>query len=254
MCTLSYDGTNFSGFQIQPNNRTVQGEMESALKRMHKGRDIRILSSGRTDKGVHAIKQVIHFETDLDLETASWKKALNVLLPDDMMLNEVDNVPNTFHARFDAKEKEYRYFVLNQSKEDIFQRHYTYFDPADFDIKKMQQACEKFIGTHDFTSFCSAKTTVKGDKVRTLYDVKCEVQEDMIVFILRGNGFLYHMVRIIVSMLLDIGKGKIEIEEIDRMFAKKDRRVAGATIPPQGLYLWDVIYDMKRDRNKEDND
>lgn len=242
MCTLSYDGTNFSGFQIQPNKRTVQREIEAALERMHKGIAIRIQSSGRTDKGVHAKKQVIHFETELYIEPTRWKKALNVLLPDDIMIHDVHVVPNTFHARFDAKEKEYRYFVLNRSERDLFQRNFTHFDGATFDIEKMQQACQKFVGTHDFTSFCSARATIKGDRVRTLYEVSCERDGDMIVLILRGNGFLYHMVRIIVGVLLDIGKGKLEVEAIDQLFAEKDRQAVGVTIPPEGLYLWNVRY------------
>jgi len=254
MCTLSYDGTNFSGFQIQPNHRTVQGEIEDALKRMHKGERIRIQSSGRTDKGVHAKKQVIHFETPLYLRPPKWKKALNVLLPKDIKLNEVFFVPPTFHARFDAIEKEYRYFVLNRAERDIFQQNYTYFDSSTFEVEKMQRACQKFVGTHDFTSFCSARATVKGSKVRTLYAVNCEAHGDKIIFSLRGNGFLYHMVRIIVSVLLDIGKGKLELEEVDRIFAEKDRRTAGTTIPPQGLFLWDVHYDLHKEKIIDIND
>lgn len=242
-CTISYDGTNFSGFQIQPNKRTIQAEIEAALQRMHKGEHIRIQSSGRTDKGVHARWQVIHFETMLDIPPANWKKALNTLLPRDIAIRQVEVVPATFHARFDAIEKEYRYFVLNTDEPDVFKRNYTYFDTAYIDVEKMQEACKIFEGTHDFTSFCSAKATVKGSKVRTLHEVQCKKEEDTIEFILRGNGFLYHMARIIVSVLLDVGKGIINIEDIDQMFARKDREYVGMTIPPEGLYLWNVIYE-----------
>lgn len=242
-CTISYDGTNFSGFQIQPRKRTVQFEIEAALQRMHKGESIRIQSSGRTDKGVHAKRQVIHFETMLDIPDDRWKIALNTLLPKDIFIQEVENVPSTFHARYDALEKEYRYFILNRQEYDPFQRNYTHFDPFEIDMDRLQQACKKFEGTHDFTSFCSAKTTIKGSRIRTLYEVSCHKQGEMIELIFRGNGFLYHMVRIIVSVLIDVAKGKLEIQEIDTLFAKKDRENVGITIPPEGLYLWDVVYD-----------
>ncbi len=247
-CTISYDGTNFSGFQIQPNKRTIQYEIEAALQRMHKKQHIRIQSSGRTDKGVHAKRQVIHFETTLAIDPANWKKALNVLLPSDIVIHRVEIVPETFHARYDAIEKEYRYFVLNTGEPDVFQRNYSYFDPFHIDIKKMQLACKRFEGTHDFTSFCSAKATIKGSKVRTLYEVSCQKHENTIEFIFRGNGFLYHMVRIIVSVLLDVGKSKITLEEIDTMFILKNREYVGMTIPPEGLYLWNVVYEDEREQ------
>jgi len=242
-CTMSYDGTNFSGFQIQPEKRTIQSEVEAALTRMHKGQPIRVHSSGRTDKGVHAKRQVIHFETPLDIPNERWKKALNALLPADIMMLQVEHVPTTFHARYDAIEKEYRYFITNTKERNIFQRHYMYFDPTKMDMEKLKQACKKFEGTHDFTSFCSARTTIKGSKVRTLYEVKAYKQDNIIEIIFRGNGFLYNMVRIIVGVLLDVAKGKLELEAIDTLFAEKNRENVGVTIPPEGLYLWNVIYE-----------
>lgn len=242
-CTVSYDGTNFSGYQIQPKNRTVQGEIEKALKRMHKGNEIRIQSSGRTDKGVHAKRQVFHFDTELTIPSYRWKKALNTLLPSDMKIVAVEEVSEGFHARYDAIEKEYRYFILNTKEPDIFKRNYTHFEPNVINIEKLQAACKKFEGTHDFTSFCSAKTTIKGSRVRTLHEVSCHKQEDIIMVILRGDGFLYHMARIIVSVLLDVAKGKLSMSEIDTLFSVKNREYAGMTIPPEGLYLWEVKYE-----------
>lgn len=242
-CTVSYDGTNFSGFQIQPNKRTIQAEIEAALQRMHKGETIRIQASGRTDKGVHAKRQVFHFETTLDILTWRWKKALNALLPTDIRIIDVEIVSAEFHARFDAVEKEYRYFILNRNEPDLFKRQYTYFESDLIDMEKLQTACKKFEGTHDFTSFCSAKTTIKGSRVRTLYEVSCQKQDDLIVIILRGDGFLYHMARIIVSVLLDVAKGNLSLTDIDTLFSVKNREYVGVTIPPEGLYLWDVIYE-----------
>src|SRR5699024_1444117 len=242
-CTMSYDGTNFSGFQIQPEKRTIQSEVETAITRMHKGQPIRIHSSGLTDKDVHAKRQVIHFETLLEISNERWTKALNALLPADIMMLQVEHVPHTFHARYDVIEKEYRYFITNTKERDIFQRHYMYFDSAEMDMGKLKQACKKFEGIHDFTSFCSARTSIKGSKVRSLYEVSANKQENTIEIIFRGNGFLYNMVRIIVGVLIDVAKGKLELEAIDTLFAEKNRENVGVTIPPEGLYLWNVIYE-----------
>lgn len=241
-CIVSYDGTNFSGMQIQPNARTIQGEIEKALQKMHKNDDIQIHASGRTDSGVHAIGQVFHFDTHLQLEEKNWLRALNSLLPEDIVLKEVKRVLPTFHARFDAVEKEYRYIVLNRKRRDVFKRHYTYFYPNKLNFPLMEEACQQFIGTHDFTSFSSPRSTVKGSKVRTLYEVNCRKKDDEIHFILRGDGFLYNMVRIIVGTILEIGAGKIPLRQIPVIFRQKDRTKAGKTAPPEGLYLWKVKY------------
>jgi len=241
-CTISYDGTLFSGYQIQPNKRTVQGEIEAVLQTMHKGKFIRIHSSGRTDAGVHARHQVIHFETGLHIRTENWQKALNAQLPDDIVVHDVERVDAQFHARFSAIEKEYRYFVLLTDTRDVFLRNYRYMTTDEFDDANMQEACDVFKGTHDFTAFSSARATVKGDKVRTLYEVTFERRANELMFMLRGNGFLYHMVRIIVSVILDAGKSIVSPEEIKTMFITKNRGNIGQTLPPQGLYLWDVKY------------
>lgn len=242
-CTISYDGTNFSGYQIQPNKRTVQQEIEAAIAKIHKGKQTRIYSSGRTDAGVHARGQVFHFDTDLTISPDNWKKALNALLPDDIYVYQAEEVDATFHARFSAREKEYRYFVQNTPEIDVFKRNYRYFTADQFDLEAMQAAGKVFEGTHDFTAFSSARSTVKGDKTRTLYEVSCKQQGEKIEFVLRGNGFLYHMVRIIVGVLLDVGRGHVTIEEIREMFAARDRQNVGKTLPPNGLFLWQVTYE-----------
>lgn len=242
-CTFSYDGTNFSGSQIQPNKRTVQAEMEKALSKIHKGNPVRLYPSGRTDSGVHARGQVAHFDTMLEMPPENWQKALNALLPKDLFVVHVEEVEANFHAQFDAMEKEYRYIVLNKKERDVFKRNYMYYYPYPLQIEKIQQACKLFEGTHDFTSFCSARSTVKGSKVRTLNEVRCEENDDEITFILRGNGFLYNMVRIIVGVLLEVGSGKTTERDIEQMFAAKDRTFAGKTAPPEGLYLWHVKYE-----------
>lgn len=243
ICVVSYDGTLFSGFQIQPGKRTIHGEIERVLKIIHKGKDIRIQASGRTDKGVHARGQVFQFESEFDLPERNWLKALNTLLPADLHITAVKKVPVTFHVRYDAVEKEYRYFVLNDKNYDVFNRNYYYQYPYPLDIKLIQEACAYLQGEHDFTTFSSAKATIKGSKVRTLSQVTCEKKGEKIEFIFRGDGFLYNMARIMVGCLLDIGQGHRKPTDIPELLMKKDRTLLGDTVPPQGLFLWEVVYD-----------
>lgn len=241
-CVLSYDGTNFSGFQIQPRKRTIHGEIEKALKKIHKGLHVKIQASGRTDSGVHAKGQTFQFETPYDLPIYNWKKALNTLLPDDLYIHQVDKVPTTFHVRYDAIEKEYRYYIWNEREIDVFKRNYAYQFPYPLDVVAMQEACRYIQGEHDFTTFSSAKATIQGSRVRTLSRVNCEKRGSEIEFIFRSNGFLYHMVRIIVGCLIDVGQGHRLPTDIPKLLEKKDRQLLGETVPPQGLYLWEVMY------------
>lgn len=242
-CTINYDGSQFSGFQIQPKKRTVQGELEKALKKMHKGTHVRIQASGRTDTGVHAIGQTIHFDSPYDIPTHNWKQALNTLLPDDLYIKEVAIVSESFHARYDVIEKEYRYYVWHEKEPDVFKRNYAYHFPYNLNIEAMQEACTYLEGKHDFTTFSSAKATTKGSKERTLYRASCKKRGSEIEFIFKGSGFLYNMVRIIVGVLLDIGQARRSPSDIEELLAKKDRQLVGETIPPQGLYLWRVKYE-----------
>lgn len=241
-CVLAYDGTRFSGYQIQANRRTVQGELEEALKRMHKDKAIRVTASGRTDAGVHAVGQVIHFDSPLLLPDENWCKALNTLLPDDIFIKQVQEVADDFHVRFDVSHKEYRYRILRRQQPDLFRRFYTYHVPNDLDIAAMREAATYIIGTHDFSAFCAAGTQVI-DKVRTVYDVRIDQQEDELVISMVGNGFLYQMVRIAVGNLLAIGQGKATPLAIATILTMKDRKKAFATAPPQGLYLWEVSHE-----------
>lgn len=242
-CTLSYDGTHFSGYQIQPENRTVQGELEKVLMTIHKNQHIRVQGSGRTDAGVHAKGQTFHFDSFHTLPERNWRRALNALLPADIYITEVHKVSKSFHARFDALEKEYRYYVWNGREPDIFCRNYIYHFKHPLNNDAIKRACDYLEGTHDFTSFTSAKATVRGSKVRTLYEVACKQNGNEIEFTFRGPGFLYNMARILVGTLLEIGQGKRNPSDIPDIFAKRDRRFAGETAPPQGLYLWHVKYE-----------
>ncbi|MHA6253439.1 tRNA pseudouridine(38-40) synthase TruA [Oceanobacillus sp. CAU 1775] len=241
-CTLEYDGSGFSGFQFQPEGRTIGGELEKVLKKMHKGEFIRIQSAGRTDAGVHAKGQVVHFDTPLTIPDENWKRALNTLLPDDIYIVACENVTDAFHARYSAIAKEYHYEVITSLEPDIFRRYYASHVPYELDLEEMKAACQKLVGTHDFTTFSSAKATVKGSRVRELYALEIEETNDGVRFIFKGNGFLYNMVRIIVSVLIDVGRGKRKATDIPGLIAAKNRQLIGKTMPPEGLYLWEVVY------------
>ena len=239
---VRYDGTNYVGYQVQPNGNTIQAELEKALKKVHKGDSVKVAASGRTDARVHAMGQVIHFDTPLYIPPHNWKRAINSLMPDDIQITAVDQVAEDFHARYDAKGKEYRYFVRNHQEQDLFRRHYTHHVKASLDVDAMVKACNYLEGEHDFTSFCSPKTDVKGSKVRTIYQADVRKQADEVVFTFRGSGFLYNMVRILVGTLLEVGRNERQPEEIIRIIDEKDREAAGKTAPPQGLFLWEVFY------------
>lgn len=240
-CTIAYDGTHFAGYQIQQQKRTVQGELEHALSIIHKGQFVRVYASGRTDATVHAYGQVIHFDTSLAIPDEKWPKALNALLPDDVIVKEASEVPSSFHARFSVKKKEYRYRVWIGEK-NVFLRHYVYYYPYKLHVTAMNEALRYVIGTHDFTSFCSAKTEID-DKVRTIYEAEVIQEGEELIFRLVGNGFLYNMVRIIVGTVLEVGRGERRAEEMKTILQQKNRSAAGKTAPGHGLYLWHVSYD-----------
>ncbi|PLR96407.1 tRNA pseudouridine(38-40) synthase TruA [Bacillus sp. T33-2] len=238
---ISYDGTNFSGYQVQPGKRTVQGEIQATLSKLHKGAEIKISASGRTDAGVHAKGQVIHFDSPLTIPQAKWEVALNSLLPEDIAVNSVKRVHNAFHARYDALGKEYRYFIFPSKKRDPFSRNYAYQFPYQLDCTRMKEALKYLIGTHDFTSFCSAKTEVD-DRIRTIEEIELFEEGELLVFRFVGNGFLYNMVRILVGTLLEVGTGERDPYGLRAILKGKDRSLAGKTAPGHGLYLWEVFY------------
>ncbi|KHF38994.1 tRNA pseudouridine(38-40) synthase TruA [Halalkalibacter okhensis] len=238
---VTYEGTSFSGYQVQPNGRTVQEEIERAVSRIHKGEQIRIHSSGRTDTGVHARGQVVHFDSMLSIPAERWPKALNACLPDDIRIIEACYVASDFHARYHAVKKEYRYRVLLRQEGDVFRRNTSHHVPYHISVPRMQEAAQTLIGTHDFSSFCAANTSVV-DKVRTLFTISIEQDRDELIFKLVGSGFLYNMVRIIVGTLLEIGSGKREVHELAFILSAKDRTHAGKTAPGTGLFLWKVDY------------
>ncbi|WP_226660052.1 tRNA pseudouridine(38-40) synthase TruA [Pseudalkalibacillus hwajinpoensis] len=239
--TLSYDGTAYNGYQVQPNGRTVQEEVQRALKQMHKGETIIVTGSGRTDARVHACGQVIHFDTTLSIPLENWTRALNAQLPDDVRVLHTEAVSSDFHARYDVVRKTYQYRVHNRAAVDVFRRNYAVHEPHTLNVLEMKRAAADLIGEHDFTSFCASKTDVK-NKVRTIYRIEIEQMQDELVFTFEGSGFLYNMVRILMGTLLEVGKGRRSANEMSSILNAKDRNKAGKTAPPHGLYLWEVSY------------
>ncbi len=248
---ISYDGTGYSGFQSQPFKNTIQDKIEEAIA-MLTGEQVKLIGSGRTDAGVHALGQVANFETASPIPTYRWRLALNTRLPSDIVIREVFEAPLSFHSRRMAKRKTYRYTINNSRVPDVFGQKYQYFHPTPLDVAAMREAIACLAGEHDFSTFCSRKST-KSSHVRTIYEVRIDVERDaypdhegrngMIHIFVTGNGFLYNMVRVIAGTLLQIGEGKRPVSDMARILQMKDRGAAGPTAIAQGLCLMQVEYD-----------
>ncbi|MEG0750178.1 MAG: tRNA pseudouridine(38-40) synthase TruA [Carnobacterium sp.] len=244
---IQYDGTNFNGFQIQPKGRTVQGEIERVLKTMSKGIDIKIHGSGRTDSGVHALGQVIHFDYPFPMPVENMQRAMNSLTSDEIEVREVEIVDADYHARYLATGKKYMYRVDTHENTNPFKRLYAKHHEYPIDLPVLQQALKDIEGTHDFSSFC-ATNSGRENKVRTVYEASVveDKEKGELVFTFRGNGFLYNMVRIFIGTLLQIANGRRPADDMKRLLDVKDRRQAGPTASPQGLYLVEVFYDNEK--------
>lgn len=243
LITISYDGTNFSGYQKQPKERTIQGELEKALKEINGGKKVEVHASGRTDAKVHALAQRVHFDLNTKITCEKLEKALNSLLPDDIYVRKTEEVKEDFHARFSAVGKEYIY-ILNMGQYNPLERNYVYQHNQKLDVVEMERAMKYLEGTHNFKSFTKADEE-KDDYVRTISQTNLirdtkDVNKITLVFV--GTGFLRYMVRNIVGTLIEVGKGNIKSEEIIEILKKEDRRAAGKTANPEGLYLKNVFY------------
>jgi len=239
LMTFSYDGTLFSGYQIQKNKRTVEEEIEKVLRKINHNKEIKIYSSGRTDTHVHALNQKAHFDfEEYDIELLKYK--INKMLPNDIYVKKIEEVDNDFHARFNKKIKEYTY-KINLLEYNPFEYNYVYQYNKNLNIKNMKEAIKYFIGEHDFTSFTAAKGK-KEDMVRTIYDATIEEKDGIIEIKFKGNGFLQYMVRNMVGLLIDVGEDKKEPKEVLEILEKKNRIYASKTFSPVGLYLSDIIY------------
>lgn len=243
LITISYDGTNFAGYQKQPKERTVQGELEKALTEINSGKKVDVHASGRTDAGVHALAQRVHFDLETKITSEKLSKGLNSLLPEDIFVKRVEEVSDNFHARFSAIGKEYVY-KLNMGEYNPLERNYVYQHNKKLDVVEMERAMKYLEGTHNFKSFTKTDDE-KEDFVRTISQtniVRDSKDINKITFMFVGTGFLRYMVRNIVGTLIMVGEGKIKSEEIIEILKKEDRTKAGKTAKPEGLYLKNVFY------------
>lgn len=243
---IEFDGTNFLGFQIQPGElRTVQGEIVKVLSRIF-NKDTNIVYAGRTDAGVHASNQVINFKCEEELDLYKFKWSLNRMFPDDISVKCIEKASNDFSSRHDAKWREYRYFVVNDDYQNVFLKKYSILVCKKLDLKLMTRCTGYFFGEKDFTSFCSPEDDKKS-KIKNILEFEIFKSNkfglnEVLVFRIKANSFLYNMVRIIVGTIIEIGKGVRDISSIDLAFEKGNREMAGNIVEPKGLFLTDVGY------------
>ncbi|GAY70883.1 UNVERIFIED_CONTAM: tRNA pseudouridine(38-40) synthase TruA [Streptococcus canis] len=242
--TISYDGTLFSGFQRQSHVRTVQEEIEKTLQKLASGQQILIHGAGRTDTGVHAYGQVIHFDLPQKRDLEKLRFALDTQTPDDIDVIKLEIVADDFHCRYQKHSKTYEFLVDCGRPKNPMMRHYATHYPYPLDMSKMQEAIKDLVGTHDFTGFTAAGTSVE-NKVRTITEATL-IQDDktgFLVFTFSGNGFLYKQVRNMVGTLLKIGNGRMPVEQIKVILTSKNRQLAGPTPAGNGLYLKEIRYE-----------
>jgi tRNA pseudouridine38-40 synthase len=244
--TLSYDGTDFSGWQVQPRTATIQGILASAIGRVT-GEKVLPQASGRTDAGVHALAQVVTFVTESSVPTETFQKALNDILPPSVRVLRVDEVAVDFHARHSAKAKTYRYRIYRGAICPPFLARYVWHYPYPLEERAIASAAACVIGEHDFTSFAAAdpergRENECVSNVRQIFSSSWQRTGEEFVYTVRGAGFLHHMVRNLVGTFICVGKGTLKPDDITRILEAKNRSQAGPTAPASGLYLVNVEY------------
>ena len=238
---IEYEGTNYHGWQVQPNGLTIQEVIEEKIQIMTRER-VRLTGSGRTDSGVHALGQVANFRTSSTIPVEGFHKGLNSLLPRDIVVQSAEEVDLQFHAQFGAKRKIYRYVILHREVPSALYRNYSWRVSGALDVAVMEEASRILEGKQDFTSFRGAEADTE-DPVREVFQTGWSIKEsDFLHFTIEADGFLKHMVRNIVGTLVEVGKGKRSPDQFGQVLRARDRRQAGMTAPPQGLYLVEVKY------------
>lgn len=240
--TVAYDGTNYCGWQVQPNGITIEEELNKALSELFE-QEIKVIGASRTDSGVHAKGNIAVFDVDSQMEPTRISYALNTRLPKDIVVTESKQVADNWHPHLADSVKTYEYRILNTTFPDPLKRLYTYHYHYALDIEAMQKAAKHLEGTHNFSSFCSVKAQVT-TFTRNLYEVSVTRTDDEIVIRCVGDGFLYNMVRIIAGTLIKVGEGNTKPEEIPVIIEARDRRMAGPTAPPHGLALIGIEYNQ----------
>lgn len=254
---IEYDGTNYCGWQIQnsrqsivrsPQKKTIQETIEKSLQKILQEK-IKLIASGRTDAGVHALAQVANFTTNSKIPPDKLQHALNSILPDDIVINKLKEAGTDFHSRFSARSKIYRYLVLSRSYPCVFLKNRVHFCPYPLNVELMRQEAGLLMGEHDFKAFCASGGASKST-IRTIKDISVSMSNyalyaaryPLVVIDIEANGFLYNMVRGIVGTLLDIGRGRLEKGHIKKMLRLRNRKLCGVTAPAKGLYLVKVKY------------
>ncbi|ACF12916.1 tRNA pseudouridine synthase A [Chloroherpeton thalassium ATCC 35110] len=238
---LEYDGTDFAGWQRQPQNlhqKTIQGEIESVLCRVLQ-EPVELIAAGRTDAGVHAKAQVANFLTENSLSISRLKHALNGLLPSQIKIIEIEDAPENFNARFDAKSRTYRYFLL--TRYSALLSRFTGIYRYDFDARAMNACCQEILGQHDFTSFSKAGSQTK-TRICTIEKARWYQRKNGLMLEIRANRFLHSMVRLLVGTMIKVGNGELSVQDFDAIFSAKDVCLAATSAQPQGLFLWHVEY------------
>jgi tRNA pseudouridine38-40 synthase len=238
---IEYDGTSYQGWQVQPKGSTLQGVLEEKLSSLT-GERIDLLGSGRTDAGVHALGQVAHFRTKSQLDVQTIQRALNSLLPTDIVIQKVEEADEGFHARRSCKSKVYEYRILNRHLRSVFQREYAWHIPQTLNIREMKKATRSLIGEHDFSSFQSVGSPKKTAVRKVTRAQWKQSRGGFLCFEIEANGFLKQMVRAIVGTLVEVGKRKVTSEQFQEILDSRDRKKAGPTAPAHGLFLKEVKY------------
>lgn len=240
---VEYDGSNYHGYQVQANARTIQAEIENSLLKLT-GTRIPVLAASRTDTGVHAAGQVIAFDSCSTIPPEKWRFALNSFLPPDIRIIRSQVVRDDFHPRYDAASKGYSYLIYRQEAGQTFMRKYAWCNREKLNVAEMQKACQFIIGTQNFQSFCAAGSAVKTYERRV---EKCILYHrgPFLNMEIAANGFLYNMVRIIMGTLVEVGRGNYPAGRVPEIIAARDRTLAGFTAPAAGLYLLKIEYDEK---------
>lgn len=238
---VSYDGTDFGGWQRQPNARTVQATLESAIQAISQDERVHCVGSGRTDSGVHALGQVVNLFTATDLDCPTFVKAVNSQLPDDVAVLSCEDVPHSFCAIKDAIRKRYRYVINDSRIPDVFLRRYSWQPRRVLDAAAMHRAAQCLLGRHDFRSF-ETDWPNRLSSIRTISEIFVVREGTKIIMEVEADGFLYNMVRSIIGTLYNVGRGYWVESKVREILERQDRKEAGATAPPQGLFLVSVTY------------
>lgn len=245
---IEYDGSKFNGWQFQKNGASVQEKVELALSQVA-NHPVRVMCAGRTDAGVHALGQVVHFDTDSQRSERSWVFGSNANLPKSVAALWAREVDEEFHARFSARKRRYRYVIFNRHVRPTFLTHRVTWDHRPLDVERMAQAAMPLVGEHDFNAYratgCQAKSPV-----RTVHELSVSRKEDLVIIDIVANAFLHHMVRNIVGVLSAIGAGEQPVNWSQQVLESRERALGGVTAPPYGLYLVDVEYESKFDLPK----